>query len=193
MSFDEPPPGGEKAGGFWHPPVRGNQRKPESSGILKVRNAEPTGWRGFPGRCHGEFGSPQVQHKETAALPTDPAGLVPGRLAAVRGRHPQTQGFSGAAFYVPWAIDVVVHDERRQTPQDRKRSSAVSARRLGEDGSWAKAGSRRVPRLSPRGSRAESRLAVGAGPFRHASERRPSLLAGGFVGVACQVPVSAGV
>jgi hypothetical protein len=31
-----------------------------------------------------------LKHEETAALPLIPAGLVPGRLAAVRGRHPRT-------------------------------------------------------------------------------------------------------
>jgi iron-sulfur cluster repair protein YtfE (RIC family) len=55
-----------------------------------------------------------LKHEETAALPLIQQVLSQADWRRFAADIRKRQGFSGAAFYVPWAIDGVSHDERRR-------------------------------------------------------------------------------
>lgn len=55
-----------------------------------------------------------LKHEETAALPLIQQVLSHTDWRRFASDIRKRQGFSGAAFYVPWAIDGVSHDERRR-------------------------------------------------------------------------------
>ncbi len=83
----------------------------ESVGRL-IRNGSPT-LRAEVDRLESVLDF-HLKHEETAALPLIQQVLSQADWRRFAANIRKRQGLSGAAFYVPWAIDGVSHDERRR-------------------------------------------------------------------------------